>query len=272
MRNLLFIIMICVIFAMLSCSGDEADGPAAPAGPTVEELEARVIENCHILEEALVEFMDDNRFGWSPYDIYNETNNLGLTVIDYLPGGQMMENPFTGERTEPVDTMATEPGQTGYYRRYSAGTGYYINGFGETHMIVELSNLEELEWRVITNCLILLDAAERFASLNGGIYACCVDSDTTPEGFTLTDLLPGGERLVNPFTGAREEPTDGAACTPGETGYVPIVIIGGYNMGYVITGVGKTIAVTIFTGAYAPNYTVIEIYNEIVYCTGDYCP
>ena len=265
--------MFSLFFTMLSCGGDDVESPSAPPEPTIEELEARVIENCNVLRDALEEFTADNYRGACPYDIYNDTNDLGLTVIDYLPGGELMENPFTGERTEPVDTLATEPGQTGYFQRYSWGSPlYYINGFGETHMIVELSNLEELEWRVITNCLILLDAAERFASLNGGIYACCVDSDTTPEGFTLTDLVPGGERLVNPFTGAREEPTDGAACTPGETGYVPIVIIGGYNMGYVITGVGKTIAVTIFTGAYAPNYTVIEIYNEIVYCTGDYCP
>ena len=272
MRKALFIITICLVMAMLSCSGDEAERPAAPSEPTAEELEARVIENCHILEEALEAFMEDNELGRSPWDILNDTNDAGLTVIDYLPGGELMENPFTGERTEPVDTIATEPGQTGYYKGCcSVSSLYYINGFGETYMIVELSNIKELEWRFITNCLIFMEASERFASLNGGIYPSDTSLDTTPEGFTLIDLLPGGRRLFNPFTNLDEEPTDGAAATPGDTGYVPIVI-GGYNAGYVITGCGRVAAVTIFCRAYSPNENGLSIFGEIIYCVGDHCP
>lgn len=272
MRNLSFFIMISLIFTMISCSEDPVDCPVVSDEPSIEELEAMVIENCHILENALEEFMESNRFGASPYDIYNDTNDLGLTVIDYLPGGELMENPFTGERTEPVDTIATEPGQTGYFYRGPWGSSlYYINGYGESCMVVELSNLEELEWRVITNCLIVLDAAERFARLNGGFYPSDVDRDTTPEGYTLIDLLPGGKRLVNPFTSLSEEPTDLAAATPGDTGYSNCVIGGSY-VGYVITGVGRIQAVTIFTGAHTPNEVAITIFGERVYCTGDYCP
>ncbi len=266
--------MFSLFFTMLSCGGDDVESPSAPPEPTIEELEARVIENCNVLRDALEEFTADNYRGACPYDIYNDTNDLGLTVIDYLPGGELMENPFTGERTEPVDTLATEPGQTGYFQRYSWGSPlYYINGFGETHMIVELSNLEELEWRVIANGLIVWDAAQRWAELEGVVFPDDVDVDMTPEGYTLINLLPGGKRLLNPFTGCATEPVDGAACNPGETGYSPTVV-GGFTTGYVITGVGNIAAVTIFTGAFRqPDNIAILIFGEMVYCTGyDDCP
>jgi hypothetical protein len=272
MRKILFIIIICFVFAMLSCSGDEVECPVAPNEPSIYELEARVIENCYILEEALEEFRSDNTHRACPYNIYSDTNDVGLTVIDYLPDGQLMENPFTGERTEPVDSIATEPGQTGYYMK-SLGYPflYYINGFGESHTIVELSNLKELEQQAIENCFIVREAVMRFALLNGGVYPCDVAFDTTPEGYTVYDLLPDGRQLVNPFTGLPEEPTDGLACTPGGTGYMPY-ISGGVNVGGVFTGCGSIAGITIFTSVIEPGCSYISIFHEWIYCSGDCCP
>ena len=258
MRNLFFITMICVVLVMLSCSGDEVECPCAPPEPSIYELEARVIANCYILEEALEAYMEDNE-GACPEDVCSDTNRVGLTLIDYLPDGQLMENPFTGERTEPVDTIATEPGQTGYLKSARSPVLFYINGFGESYTILELSNLptiDELESKVIANCFIVLEAVMRFALINGGVYPDDVALDTTPEGHTVISLLPNGVALENPFTLCATEPTDGSACSPGDTGYVPIVI-GGYNVGCEVTGVGKIAAVQIFRAHYEPDCTYI---------------
>ncbi len=266
MRNLLIIIMICVVMALLSCSGEEAECPVAACEPSIEELEARVIANCNIFRDALVEYKDSNH-GYCPVDIYNETNDLGLTVIDYLPDGELMENPFTGERTEPVDTLATEPGQTGYFQRYSWGsTLYYINGFGESHTIVEMSNTEEIEQAVIVNCLLVQQAAEMFAAHNSGIYPSDVGTDTTPGGLTLVDFLPARRMLNNPIHLFATEPVDGTSCNPGETAYVTF-IQNATNTGYAITGTGIIAGTTNFTWWQSADDTCITINGVTVYCT-----
>ena len=102
------------------------------------------------------------------------------------------------------------------------------------------------EASVKSNCHTVQLAAEDFAVQSDGVYADDVALDTTPSGDTITAMLPGGVALENPFTKVATEPVDGAAALSGSTGYVPTVI-GGVNVGYVITGVGKTAAVTIIT-------------------------
>jgi hypothetical protein len=266
MHKLLSIIAIGLIFAISACGGDDAELLTCPAEPAIEELEARVIGNTYIVRAALEEFMAHND-DLCPYDIYNDTNVLGLTVIDLLPGGQLLENPFTGERTEPVDTLATEPGQTGYsVRSFLCPSLYYINGIGERYTVVELSNVEELKWKGIRNCLTVREAVERFAESNGGIYPDNVGVDTTPEGYTVVEFLPDGCLLENPFTRCATEPTDCFAMLPGETGYVPIVqnLV---NAGYTITGCGHIAGFTIFEWEYSPTSICIMIDGETVYCT-----
>ncbi len=268
MRNILIIIMISMIAGMSACSDDPAESFIEP---TIEELETKVIENCQTLETALEEFASYND-EHCPVDIYSDTNDLGLTLIDYLPGGELMENPFTGERTEPVDTAATEPGQTGYYlRSLLCRALYHINGFGESGVIMELSNAEELEQKVIENCFIVREAVMRFAMLNGGEYPENIGLDTTPEGKTVASLLPGGMMLENPFYLVATEPVDGAAAQTGEVGYLPVVIPGGSHVGFVITGVGMTQGVHIFTAGCDPDCSAIIIYDEYIYCSGDCC-
>ncbi|UCG52394.1 MAG: prepilin-type N-terminal cleavage/methylation domain-containing protein [Candidatus Latescibacterota bacterium] len=100
------------------------------------------------------------------------------------------------------------------------------------------------EASVKSNCHTVQLAAEDFSVQNNGVYAGNVGGDTTPGGDTIIGLLPNGLQLENPFTRIAEEPTDGAAGTPGDTGYVPIVV-GGVNVGYTITGCGKDAGVMI---------------------------
>ena len=266
MRKLLCIILLGLAPLLPACSDEDTAIPSAPAGPTVEELEARVIENTYIVRDALEEFRAHND-GACPIDIYADTNDLGLTLIDLLPEGQLLENPFTGERTEPVDTIATEPGQTGYYIRHRlVPFCYYINGIGEHLTIIELSNREELEQQVITNCIIVHEAVEVWASLNGGIYPANVGVDTTPEGYTVIDLLPDGLLLRNPFTGVRTEPIDGWAAIPGQIGYYPISQNLIYT-GCMITACGALQGRTILTWSYYSGYACLIILDETIYCT-----
>lgn len=269
MRNVLFIMLIVFICSVLSCSEEDGDILSSPPSPTIEELEARVIENCYIVRDALEEFRANNN-GACPIDIHTDTNDLGLTLIDLLPGGELLENPFTGERTEPIDTIASEPGQIGFHLRSPYMPHfYYISGVGESFTIVELSNLEELEWEVIKNCLVVRETVERWAALNGGIYPSNVGVHTTPEGYTVTSLLPDGQLLENPFTCCATEPVDCFAVTSGETGYLPIVQ-GGINTGYTITGTGLIAGTSSFTWSQSATDTCISINGVTVFCTEEY--
>ena len=92
-----------------------------------------------------------------------------------------------------------------------------------------------------SNCHTVQLAAEDFAVQHDGVYSAAV------AGFTA--MLPGAALLENPFTKVATEPVDGAAGTSGVTGYVPIVQ-GGANVGYTITGFGKTaLVITLSSGS-----------------------
>jgi type IV pilus assembly protein PilA len=97
------------------------------------------------------------------------------------------------------------------------------------------------EASVKSNCHTVQLAAEDFAVQNDGVYAAAVAN--------IIPMLPGGANLANPFTKAATEPVDGAAANPGETGYVPIAQ-GGVNVGYTITGYGKSaVIITLSSGS-----------------------
>jgi prepilin-type N-terminal cleavage/methylation domain-containing protein len=95
------------------------------------------------------------------------------------------------------------------------------------------------ECAVKTNCHTIQLTAEDFAVQNDGVYPDDVDVDTTPGGQTLIAMLPGSALLENPFTNLASEPDNGVAATPGEIGYQPKVE-GVFNIGYTITGFGKS--------------------------------
>mgnify|MGYP003572516316 CR=1 FL=1 len=106
------------------------------------------------------------------------------------------------------------------------------------------------EASVKSNCHTVQLAAEDFAVQNNGVYSTDVSVDTTPAGDTIQDMLPSGALLENPFAKGVSEPIDGAAAGPGVTGYVPVVDAAGSNVGYTITGFGKTaLIITLSSGS-----------------------
>lgn len=243
MKKWLIIPMLAASFAIISCEEDSSI--IRTDGPAVDEREDSVLANCEAVLAAVDVFAAENR-GNYPEDVASDLSEGGHTLVDLLPGGALVVNPFTGEATEPVDGRAAHPGEIGYeplLRGYYFNRGYTITGFGAEAVIVELSNIPALEDSVVANCYLVRDAAEEFAAVNDGVYPQDVDVDTTPSGNTLVDLLPGGTYLENPFTGAPSEPVNREAGATGETGYQPIIGVHpvhgpGVCVGYSITGVG----------------------------------
>ena len=62
-------------------------------------------------------------------------------MVNLLPGGQELVNPFTNLRTEPVNGAAGNPGQIGYVPVIQGGinVGYTITGFGQYYTMVTVS-------------------------------------------------------------------------------------------------------------------------------------
>jgi prepilin-type N-terminal cleavage/methylation domain-containing protein len=102
------------------------------------------------------------------------------------------------------------------------------------------------EAAVKSNCHAVQLAAEDFAVQNNGNYASDVGNDQTLSGRTITDILPKGMLLRNPFTTAHTEPVNGIAANSGEIGY-SCIQQNGANIGYSITAVGRAPNVLILT-------------------------
>ena len=90
-----------------------------------------------------------------------------------------------------------------------------------------------------SNCHTVQLAAEDFAVQNNGVYAGTVGEALPGGTASIITMLPGSALLQNPFDKLTTEPHDGAAAAAGQTGYAPI-LQGGVNVGYTITGFGKT--------------------------------
>jgi type IV pilus assembly protein PilA len=98
-----------------------------------------------------------------------------------------------------------------------------------------------------SNCHTVQLAAEDFSVQNDGVYAADL-ADTAPSGDSIVDMLPGGTLLANPFTKNLDQPIDGAASQPGETGYTPVDADGdGTWDGYTINGWGKGNEIIVLT-------------------------
>ncbi len=234
------ILRLLVVTGLLFINGCEVnDCPDTTSRPSPESLEQAVVANCLILQAAVEEFAAQNVYGF-PAHILEDTTDTGLKAIDLLPGGERLVNPFTGQPTEPVDRRAAYSGEVGY-EEYGWGTfyaGYSITGCGWDSVIVTLTNLDALDDSVIANCYRVQQAAEEWARLSCGIYPVNLGDPSPCCGNSLIDLLPGGTFLMNPFTGARDEPVDGYPCIVGQTGYVG-VSSGAENIGYMIIGLGR---------------------------------
>lgn len=121
---------------------------AAIAIPNFISMQARAKEastksNCHTVQLAAEDFAVQNN------GVYATNNGDvlpgGDTIVTLLPGGALLQNPFTRAASEPAvwDGPATLPGETGYLVLQDAvGTnvGYEITGFGKEALIITLSS------------------------------------------------------------------------------------------------------------------------------------
>lgn len=235
------LLVLSIISSLMLWSCGKEECPVDAEGPSILELEEAVIENCQIVLEAVEAYAAENNLYYYPVDVYCDTSLAGNSLIDLLPEGQMLINPFTNLPTEPVNRRAAYPGEIGYepWIRYSTmNTGYTITGCGKSSIIVELSNLDALEDSVLNNCLLVQQAAEKFAARNEGLYPRELGDCTSCGGESVIDLLPGGCHLTNPFTRHGDQPVDGRVAIVGATGYQVVSPIG-ICVGYIITGAGR---------------------------------
>jgi hypothetical protein len=229
-------ILLCVLIGFWACGAND------PGAPEPDPRIQQVVDNSRVLRDAVEAFAAQND-GWYPTNLV-DVNVAGNTVVDLLPGGQMLENPFTGERTSPVEGVAQNPGDVGYTCLWVARNddrvwegrnidGYRIIGVGQSveTRLIEIRRSAQggseeilgdsgpaLEDNVLVNCTIVASAAEAFAAGNGGAYPSSLD-DTDQGGNTLVDLLPAASRLVNPQTGLNTEPVDWEPMGLGSTAY-----------------------------------------------------
>lgn len=241
MRKSILILLLAPV-ALFGCSDDE-NVVVNKVSP--EDL---VIANSHAVQDAVEAFAAENNGEYPTNDSHRSL--AGNNLIDLLPSGTRLQNPFTGEEAEPSSPHALYPGTIGYRPSMdwdSQGRpfapGYFITGFGESTEIISLvrnypDSILALEYELIAGCYIVQQAVEGFATENGEVYPADVDADTTALGNTVIDLLPGGVQLPNPFTLSLSEPTNGSAANRGEIGFLPVGL-GGSNVGYMISSMGE---------------------------------
>ena len=134
MRIAMFLILLLSMF-FAGCREDPAKVDLPGESPYTPE-EQQVIANCYTLQEAVEAFAAEN-VGVYPMDSWVHRTPLGNTLVNLLPGGLMLENPFTQLRTEPIDGFATLPGETGYHVILdSVIVGYEISGQGADSLLV----------------------------------------------------------------------------------------------------------------------------------------
>ena len=93
--------------------------------------EASVKSNCHTVQLAAEDFAVQSD-GVYATDVDTDTTPVSNeTIVDMLPGGALLENPFTKVGTEPVTAAAiANPGETAYAPVVQNGVnvGYTILG------------------------------------------------------------------------------------------------------------------------------------------------
>jgi prepilin-type N-terminal cleavage/methylation domain-containing protein len=121
---------------------------AAIAIPNFISMQARAKEastksNCHTVQLAAEDFAVQNN-GVYAANVGVDTTPApaSQTIVNMLPSGLMLENPFTKLASEPQDAAAATPGQTGYVPIVQGGVnvGYTITGFGKLATVITLSS------------------------------------------------------------------------------------------------------------------------------------
>ncbi len=177
--------------------------------------------------------------GYYAADTSGDRTPSGDTLIDFLPDGNLLTNPFSGIRTEPQDGSGLAlPGAIGYIGEDS-GSGsidaFVIEAYSvSTDVMVTLTKQSPEDEVTRYSFEELREAVAAFAGLNAGVPPSDIDSDQTPGGDTVQDLIAHDH--TNPYTEAPAY-SNGLATSRGEVGYLPI-IENDVVVGYVINAMG----------------------------------
>ena len=99
--------------------------------------EASVKSNCHTVQLASEEWAV-MAMGIYPNDVDIDMTPSADRLIDLLPSGLLLQNPFTRANTEPVNGVAANPGEIGYVPVLVGGItlSYSITGAGNGGVVV----------------------------------------------------------------------------------------------------------------------------------------
>jgi type II secretory pathway pseudopilin PulG len=103
----------------------------------VNAREAAVKANCRTTQLAAEDFAVQNDAVY-PTDL-TDTTPSGNTLVDLLPRQQLLMNPFSKTRTEPISGAPAIAGSTGYevlIGAFGLATGYRITGFGHDAIVI----------------------------------------------------------------------------------------------------------------------------------------
>jgi len=104
---------------------------------TTRAKESKVKENSHCLQLAVELHATGNNGIYSADD----AASINANIVPLLPGQQLLRNPFTAARTEPVSGVAAVMGQIGYRALAPLGvnTGYSITGYGRSAVVITVT-------------------------------------------------------------------------------------------------------------------------------------
>jgi hypothetical protein len=180
--------------------------------------------------------------GAYPSDVGGTPNLEGDTLVDLLPNGELLINPFTSMPDQPIDGSSASAGDIGYVPSDPVGDGtlgsFVIDAMGCNGWIVATvlpySQKEEYVWH---DALELRVAVNQFKQASGQ-YPHNLDTETTPGGKTVLELhTDNGYDFENPYTGLAYVPSLGSAANKGEVSYQPIETEGVVTS-FAITGRG----------------------------------
>lgn len=243
MKSMIILISFIMLVFIIGCENKTiVESPDL----TMIELEAIVKGNSITLLEAVEQFALDN-YGEYPASANSDTALSGKTLIDYLPGGERLVNPFTGQYDQPIALVPSSPGEIGYYKYHPNCNVYYIQGYGANSIIIEHDNIIEIEALIMEDCLSLQQAVEKWHDDFSQSYYPCSNHESNNLGYCVTDYLPDGQYMQNHFTLAPVEPTAWGH-PPGAMGTIgyECILENSTPIGYTISAIGFEPEVVIF--------------------------
>jgi len=130
-RTLLITTAIIAMVCYIGCK-DNAGAPISVTSPddvTPLTKDDSVIANAYLVRDAAKAWARENGGDYAR-DLFEELPD-GRNLIDFLPDGAMLMNPYEGVKSNPVPHFGAWPGEVGYtYYRGVSPYGYQITGIG----------------------------------------------------------------------------------------------------------------------------------------------